>query len=328
MAERDNLPRWSGRPGGFEDWQLALTEPVSGRGIWLRAGLVAPTGGRPRGEVVFAAFHPAQPERTLAIQERHAEDRFTLGGPDRYVRTGAVQVGPGFMRGTARAGGHEASWDLRFPTGGSSYGLLPDLAARGPLGASPVVVPNPGVPVSGEATFDGDTLNVQGVPGEQWHTFGSRLPERWAWVHCSSFDQEEVVLEGFTGQVRRGPYVTPFLTTIGLRRRGKWMRFNRLRGRRDFSLGYWRIDVADRRFRLTGRVEAPAMAMVRVRLEGPDGTLRQSHHTALASCRLVLFERRAGGYDEVAVLESRGLAQAEWAGRTAAAAVEREGAGT
>jgi hypothetical protein len=47
----------------------------------------------------------------------------------------------------------------------------------------------------------------------------------------------------------------------------------------------------------------------------------------MASCRLALFERRAGGYDELALLESRGLAQAEWAGRTPAAAVEREAAG-
>jgi len=189
------------------------------------------------------------------------------------------------------------------------------------------VVPNPSVPVSGEATVDGDTLRVQDVPGEQWHAFGPRLPERWAWAHCTSFDEEEAVLEGFTGQVRRGPYVTPFLTTIGLRRQGRWMRFTRLRGRRDFSLGYWRIDVSDRRFRLTGRVEAPAPAMVRAPLEDPDGTPRYSHHTAMASCRLVLFERHAGGYDEVAVLESRGLAQAEWVGRTAAAGVEREAAG-
>ena len=327
MAEQDNLPRWAGRPGGFEGWQLALTEPVSGRGIWIRAGLVAPTSGAPRGEVVFATFHPAQPERSLAIREHHSEDQFTLGGPDRYFRAGTAEVGPGFLRGTALGGGHEASWDLTFPTGGSSYGLLPDLAARGPLGATAAVVPNSGVLMTGEATIDGDTLSVEDVPGEQWHMFGSRLPERWAWAHCSSFDGEEAVLEGFTGQVRRGPYVTPFLTTIGLRRRGRWMRFTRLRGRRDFSMGYWRIDVADRRFRLTGRVEAPARAMVRAPLESPDGTLRHSHHTATASCRLVLFERRAGGYDEVAVLESRGLAQAEWAGRTAAAAVEREAAG-
>jgi hypothetical protein len=65
MTETDNLPRWGGRPGGFETWHLTLTEPVSGQGVWIRAGLVAPRKGRPWGTAAVAAFHPANPERTL-----------------------------------------------------------------------------------------------------------------------------------------------------------------------------------------------------------------------------------------------------------------------
>jgi hypothetical protein len=327
MAETDNLPRWGGRPGGFEAWHLSLTDPDSGQGLWIRAGLVAPAHGAPWGTAAVASFHPASPERTVGIQERHPGDAFTVGGPDRYLRTGDVEVGPGFLRGATRGGGHEARWDLTFPTGGVSSTLLPDLATRGPLGGAAITTPNADVPVSGTVTIDGDELALKEVPGAQSHTYGSRRPERWAWARCASFDDEDAVVEAFTGQVRRGPYLTPFLTTIALRRLGRWSRFTRLRARRDFSLGYWRIDVSDRRYRLTGRVEAPAVAMVRTRLVDPDGTDRYSHHTAMASCRLALFERRPGGFDEVAVLECRGLAQAEWAGRTPAAAVEREATG-
>jgi hypothetical protein len=323
MAETDNLPRWGGRPGGFEAWHLALTEPVSGQGVWIRAGLVAPAKGPPWGSAGVAAFHPANPERTFGIQERHPGDGFTLGGPDRYLRTGDVEVGPGFVRGSVSGGGRGTRFDLTFPTGDSSTPLLPDLATRGPLGAAAYSSPNANVPVSGTLAIDGDELALDAVPGSQTHTYGPRRPERWAWARCAAFEDEDAVFEAFTGQVRRGPYLTPYLTTVALRRQGRWMRFTRLRSRRDFSLGYWRIDVADRRYRLTGRVEAPAMALVRTRLEDPDGTDRHSHHTAMASCRLALFERRPGGFDEVAVLESRGMAHAEWAGRTPAAAVER-----
>ena len=44
----------------------------------------------------------------------------------------------------------------------------------------------------------------------------------------------------------------------------------------------------------------------------------------VASCRLVLFERRAGGFDELAVLESNGTTHAEWSGRTPARSVTTE----
>jgi hypothetical protein len=64
--------------------------------------------------------------------------------------------------------------------------------------------------------------------------------------------------------------------------------------------------------------------MLRARYEDPDGRPRHCHNSEIASCRIALFERRAGGFEEVAVLESRGTTHAEWAGRTPAAAVARE----
>ena len=105
MAERDNVPRWAGKPGGLEAWHVTLTEPVTGRGFWVRAGLVAPAHGDPRGMAAFAAFHPAEPGRTFGIQEDHPGDQFTVGGQDRYLRTGGVEVGPGYLRGTVAATG-------------------------------------------------------------------------------------------------------------------------------------------------------------------------------------------------------------------------------
>jgi hypothetical protein len=323
MAETDNLPRWGGRPGGFEAWHLTLTEPISGQGVWIRAGLVAPASGSPWGTAAIAAFHPANPERTFGIQQRHPANGFTLGGPDRYLRTGDVEVGPGFVRGTIDGGGRNARFDLTFPTGQTSNPLLPHMATRGPLGAAAITSPDAHVPVSGVVTIDGEELALDEAPGSPSHTYGPRRPERWAWARCASFEDEDAVFEAFTGRVRRGRYLTPYLTTVALRWRGRLLRFTKLRPSRDFSLGFWHIDVADRRYRLTGRVEAPAIALVRTRLEDPDGSERHTHHTAMASCRLALFERRPGGFDEVAVLESHGLAHAEWVGRTPAAAVER-----
>jgi hypothetical protein len=64
--------------------------------------------------------------------------------------------------------------------------------------------------------------------------------------------------------------------------------------------------------------------MIRARYEDPDGDARYCHNSEVASCRLVLFERRAGGFDELAVLESNGTTHAEWSGRTPARSVTTE----
>jgi hypothetical protein len=109
-----------------------------------------------------------------------------------------------------------------------------------------------------------------------------------------------------------------------VRWQGRWIRLSKWSRRRDFGLGSWKVDLENRTFRLTGRIEAPARALLRGRYEDPDGSLRYVHNSEIASCRLALFERRAGGFEEVALLESRGTTHAEWAGRTPASAVERE----
>jgi hypothetical protein len=50
--------------------------------------------------------------------------------------------------------------------------------------------------------------------------------------------------------------------------------------------------------------------------------VRWCHNSEVASSRLTLWERRAGGWQDVAELESRGTTHAEWAGRTPAPGVD------
>jgi hypothetical protein len=104
--------------------------------------------------------------------------------------------------------------------------------------------------------------------------------------------------------------------------RGEWVRFHTISRKRSWGLGWWRIAVRNRRYRLEASVRADPELMLRVRYQDPDDTPRWSHHTELASVRMTLWERRAGGWAEVAELE--GTAHAEWAGRTPAGAVPRE----
>ncbi|HEX2069503.1 MAG TPA: tocopherol cyclase family protein, partial [Actinomycetota bacterium] len=210
-------------------------------------------------------------------------------------------------------------------TGEPTYHLLPPALYRGPLLPTKPFSPNVDTQVSGSITVDGKTTQIKGASGQQGHLFGSRHAERWAWAHCSDFEDENAVVHALTAQGRRGPVLTPFLTVIGVRWQGRWIRFMKVNRRSDFrTMGRWTVDVGNRRYRLSGRIEAPVRSLLRARYEDPDGSPRFCHNSEIASCRLALFERKAGGFEEAALLESRGTTHAEWSGRTPARIVEKE----
>ncbi len=324
MAESDNLPITNGRPGTYEVWFLTLTDPASGKGFWVRSTLLNPVKGRgePEAGVWFATFDRADPAGTFGI---HRTEAAAEVDPDGFsVRIGKAEMGTGFARGELEGGGHSVRWDLSYPTGEPTNRLLPDLLYRGSLAPTKPYSPNPSTTVSGTVTLDGRDLRLDAASGQQGHLAGERHAERWAWASCSDFDGEEATVHALTAQGRRGPLTTPYSTFVSIRWQGRWIHLSKLSRKRDFGLGTWRIDLSTRRHRLTGRIEAPAAHMIRARYQDPDGVPRFCHNSEIASARLALFERRAGGFEEVALLESRGTAHAEWAGRTPATQVERE----
>jgi hypothetical protein len=324
VSESDNLPITDGRPGTYEVWFLTFTDAASGRAFWVRSTLLNPVKGRGPQEagVWFAAFDRSDANGTFGIH------RTTSGAevdPLTFrVRIGDVEMGSGYARGSLAGGGHSVAWDLEFPTGEPTNRLLPDLLYRGSLAPTKPYSPNPSTRVSGTVTLDGRELRVEGAAAQQGHLAGGRHAERWAWANCSDFEGEEAVVQALTAQGRRGPLTTPYTTFVSVLWQGRWVRLSKVSGKRDFGLGTWRIDLANRRHRLTGRIEAPVAAMIRARYQDPDGVPRFCHNSEIASARLALFERKAGGFEEIALLESRGTTHAEWAGRTPATAVEHE----
>ena len=322
MTEADNLPAWTGRRGTYEVWFLTVTDPATGDGYWIRSTLTAPKAGDPSGGVWFARFDPADPSATFGIHRACTE--WKLGSEGFAVAIGDAEMASGLARGSLEGDGHEVRWDLQYPTGEPTYRLLPDPLYRSSLAPTKPMSPNPRTAVRGTITVDGRTQELVEAPGQQGHLSGTRHAERWAWAQCGAFVDEEAVVHALTVQSRRGPVDTPFLTSVGLRWQGRWTRLAKVRFRRDFDLGTWKIDVSNRRFRVTGRIEAPADTLLRARYTDPSGGFRYCHNSEIASCRLVLFERTARGWQEVALLESKGTTHAEWAGRTQARSIERE----
>lgn len=323
MSEEDNAPRVAPEGRGYEVWFLTFTDPASGRGYWIRSTYHRGSSGRPWMATWFARFDPADPSLTFGVHA-HAKSWSSAKGEFGVVLDES-SMRSGHAEGSVGGGGHEARWSLDWPTGQPTYQLLPPALYVGPLAPTKPFSPNVNTRVSGTITVDGETARIDAAPGQQGHLYGSRHAERWAWAHCNAFEDENAVLHALTAQGRRGPVLTPFVTFIGLRWQGRWIRLAKVSRRRDFgAIGRWNVDVGNRRFRLTGRIEAPVRSLVLAKYQDPDGTQRFCHNSEIASSRLALFERKAWGFEEVALLESRGTTHAEWAGRTAAKAVENE----
>lgn len=326
MSEDDNRPRFSAAtPGRHEAWYLTVSDGMTGQGFWIRTSYVVPERRPAFAEVSFARFHRGEPSRTfglarrLPIDQLHREDGVALG-----LRAGGVEISSGRARGAIGAPGRSAAWDLEFPVGGETLRIVPPLLRRRGLAPLTVEAPNPDTRVSGTVTVDGETSHFESVPAQQGHVWGSDWPERWAWAHCGGFEEEDGAVDLLSARTRRFGLPTPMLTFAVVRWGGRRVRLARAGGVRELGLGLWRIDLSGSRYRLSGRVEAPARALLRARYQGPSGASRFCHHTDVASSRLALFERRSGGFEQIALLESRGTTSAEWGGRTPAPQVERE----
>lgn len=322
MAEQDNLPASGGRRGRYEVWFLTISDPGRRAGYWIRHTIRAPVSGPPEPRVWFAAFSQDDPKGIFGVNEGLAEGDLKIARDRFEVRIGASVMASGRAWGSITGGGHDVRWDLTYPTGAGSLRLLPDVLYRGKLAPTRPFAPNPDVRFEGEVVIDGDRRPLSGAPGQQGHVVGSRHAERWAWA-SSSFGEEDAAFHAVSGQTRRGPFLTPFLTSAALRLGRRWLRFRGLSSGRDWGLGWWRLFLAGRRHRLEADVRAEPDAMIRARYLDPDDTPRWCHNSEVASCRLTLWERRAGGWAQVAELESRGTTHAEWAGRTPAPGVDR-----
>ncbi len=321
MAERDNLSRLSGT--GYEVWFVTFTDRASGQGFWIRSTVTRTPGGTVRPAVWFARFDPADPDRTFGVH-RASEKPPEIAGDRFEVAVDGTVMASGAADGAVEGGGHRAEWSLTWPTGPDTYRLLPSWMYRGSMAPTKPYSPNVRTTFSGSISIDGERLEIRNAPGQQGHLVGRRHAERWAWAQCGDFDGSDGVFHALTAQGRRGPFTTPYVTSVGILWDGRWIRLSKTSRRRDFGLGTWKFDLGDRRYRLTGRVEAPARDLIRARYEDPDGTPRYCHNSEIASSRLVLFERTAGAFEELALFESRGTTHAEWAGRTPAEAVTRE----
>jgi hypothetical protein len=261
------FPSASPRKGMYESFYLRTVAPDEPVGVWLRYTVHKPPGAKARGSLwctVFDANRPGGPfQHKLSTED--------LGvPPGGWISIGEASLTPGEARGTCG----EASWSLRFASQEPELRHLPRAwMYRAPLPRTKLTSPAPAatfegtLKISGSATRQARTLNLDGWHGMVGHNWGAEHAERWIWLHGVDFSEETSIatrtpdadawLDVAIGRVRVGPWTTPWVANGALSLDGRRIPLGGLGAR--------------------GLLVAETPRRCRLSLPGPDGLSVDAH---------------------------------------------------
>lgn len=315
-AERANGPayEWPVSPGtpAREVWYLLVTSRERSLVLWVRYTLVSTTDGDQEARLWAAVTDRnrrlTQSVRTVTVDPATARietDPFQFvlsehGSIETTGATGSVPADP------------ELAWDLTYTPDGAPFTPLRSKRltslAVALLGTGRHWSGNQSVRATGQLTVDSETVTFSDAPTHQGHTVGRNAAPQWQWVHCNSFDDENVVIETLR---TRGK------TSICLRVGKQRYRLNRLHHvvgplaneSTAVSPGRWQFRGRGDGVELHASVEADSDHWRLASYRTPDGSLRYVAHCSLSRIELSYRER---GQREWHHVESH-RARAEWA---------------
>ncbi len=331
MSERENYRRWNDTTRGvYEVWYLTWNHPDTGQGFWLRYITEAPVAGPLRAELWFARFDPKRPDRTFGIHKRFPAEQLQTGTEPFSVAIAGSLLGHDHAVGQLAGNGHEVSWDLRWNAAPQAMRWLPDVMyARGGLGETTVLSPNPHVPMSGTLVVDGETLTLDRVPLGQTHLWGKKHAYSWTWGHCADFAGEPSALLEILGvRLQRRGVMLPPMMLVMLDLDGEQYRFTQFRHvvKNHGEWGNCRVQFRGwlPTVKVEGELSCEPQHMVQAPYLDPDGTEVFCSNTEIGHARVTVFRRAGLGWREHRTLEAHHRAHFELGGRTRDPAITRE----
>lgn len=301
MVLEPNAPRFdpAARKGHVESWFLKANDAAGERAIWIKATIYAADTEpeRPLAEGWFVAFDRrsgATKIVALKLSRPFAEASFRRDGFGVSIGRADERLAwtAGRLDGAFRDRSHAAAFSLAYEGDGAPVAPFPFAAMyAGRFPKQKLLTPMPDARVTGEVTLDGERWELGGWRGMQGHNWGRGHSDRYAWAHVNQWDTPEpVVLEGFSGQVKLGPWTTPLTTIVCVRHRGVAYDFNAprdlLRATGDVTLRRWDFACEGRHGIVEGSIEASSDEMAGLYYPTPDGAMTYCLNSKLARARV------------------------------------------
>jgi hypothetical protein len=303
MDEENALRFDPAGPGGHVESHFLKANSRDGRrAVWVKHTVFAPPGGAADAvaEVWAIAFdreHPGQFPVGGKVTVPFTEAR--VGTSPFEVVAGGAQLRSGHAVGAIESNGHRLRWDLRYDASAPPFRPFPsERMYRGSFPKTKTVTPCPDGQFSGEVEVDGERWAVDGWPGMQGHNWGRGHADAYVWAHCNTWDGPSesagAWFEGFSGRVRLGPVMTPWLSLAALHVGGRTLRFDgpasMLARGIQVGVDHWRFRLRQGDAVLHGELMADKDAMAGLHYANPRGPLTYCLNSKLARGTLRLEE--------------------------------------
>ncbi|HYT11575.1 MAG TPA: hypothetical protein VEL12_02210 [Candidatus Nitrosopolaris sp.] len=310
-SDAANAPRCLNRSGTYEAWYVTVGDAASGRGFWLRYTTLNPASGvstKSESALWAFAFNRNQPRanwggkmtfplRALQTSFRPFGVRLDGARLERDGCSGQVHTERGSMR-------WDLSWQSREPPFPFLRPRWQGLSSVANIGAQPALT------ISGTVELNGETHQLDGVPGGQQHTWGSSHALAWNWGFASGAD---FWVDGATSRVRSRLGRVLIGTAVGAQASDQRFLFNGpvqvLRNHGPISAHGWEAQ-ARLGDRILGVTITPRREdLIGVTYSDPRGGSRFCYHTEVADLEL----RMTRGSETIASITRPASAAFEYA---------------
>lgn len=298
LVQSANWTRYQpGQPAGhYESFFQRANHPTRPLAFWIRYTIFSPAE-HPEAALgeLWAIFFDGESGRHSAVKQELPLSGCAFERESFGVRIGAARLGPGVLQGGAASAEHAIAWDLTYTGDAEPLFLLPAGMYTAALPRAKSLVGLPLAAYHGALVVDGREIAVENWIGSQNHNWGERHADRYAWGQVAGFDDEpDSFLEVATARLKLGPFWTPAMTPLVLRRQGQEFALNALwqtlRAQGAFDYFTWRFGSATREIRIEGAISAPRDAFVGLAYRNPPGGVKHCLNTKLAACELILTQ--------------------------------------
>jgi len=304
-AGTENRMRWDRQRRGFmEVWYATLNHRPSGRGVWLRYTLTAPTDVErpPYCELWGFVFDP-DAKANFAHKRRFSIDELgSSNGRDdgALIRIGDAWLSETHLDGSLAKDGIGLSWSLDHDPAERTFQHIPEpLRDRIEGRVSTVCSPNLSVPFFGTVTIGSEEMTFDGELGCQSHRWGRKHSTTWTWAHCSEFEEDpSAVFEGLGAKTSIGVVPAPTTTLLFLRYRDEDIPFNdlkwALRARSRYEMPTWAFTARTDKWKIAGAARATIDRLVQVEYADPDGAPRFCANSEIADLAIEIYRKDGG----------------------------------
>jgi Tocopherol cyclase len=301
-----NFTRYRGAASGghYESYFMRANDKATGHGFWIRYTLYQPETGKGNKQAMgeLWAIYFEKGKAPVAAKSEFPIERTQFSNTNFDLSFDGATLTDSALKGSAEnRGENKIEWDLslrKITTAKDAHALfpMPLTSYDTPLPRAKLLVAQPFVTFAGTLTVNGKKIAISDWQGSQNHNWGSRHTDEYAWGQVAGFDDEpDAFLEVASAKLKIGPVMTPYLTPITLRYRGKeyllntyWQAF-----RNKVTLNYfnWIFSGENADLKIDGHIWADRGDFVALNYYNPPGDVKTCLNSKVASCEITLTEK-------------------------------------